>query len=147
MTKGDEGIINGLTKEEICQLYQFVCDYEENIKFYPTCFDITTKKIEKFKKEYDLFFDTLAKRNFAKAYKHSYYFLYEQNKNSKASKDDKAHHLLRHIRNSIAHGKIKKNAGDILVLKDCNTTKDTMEGKIPSKLLFQLIDVLIKSRK
>ena len=54
--------------------------------------------------------------------------------------------MLRHIRNSIAHGRIKKNAGDILVLKDCNTTKDTMEGKIPSKLLFLLIDILIKSR-
>lgn len=147
MAKGNKGFINGLTKEEICQLYQFVCDYEENIKLYPTQFDITTKEIEKLKKECDLFFDTLAKKNFPKAYKHSYYILYEQNKNSKASKDDKAHHLMRHIRNSIAHGRIKKNAGDILVLKDRNDIKDTMEGKISSKLLFRLIDVLIKSKK
>lgn len=147
MAKKDKGYVNGLTKDEICRLYQFVCTYEYDIKEYPTHFDITSKDIEKLKKECDLYFDTLAKKNFSKAYKYSYYILYEQNKRSKASKDDKAHHLMRHIRNSIAHGRIKKNPGDILIIKDCNNTKDTMEGKISVKLLYRLIDVLIKSRK
>ena len=139
--------VNDLTKDEICLLYKFVCEYEENIKDYPRSFDISTKELERLIRDNDLYLDTYAQKNFSKAYKHSSHILFEQYVRSKVSKDDKAHHLMRHIRNAIAHGNIKRLSGDLISLKDHNGKRYTMDGKISIKLLFQLIESLVNSNK
>lgn len=91
-------IIQGLESIDIVRLFQYVREYENNIKSNPGNFDINYKDVDKIKTKYDIYYDTCAKRNISKAKKHKFYLLFEQTKNSKASKDDKAHHLLRNIR-------------------------------------------------
>lgn len=147
-------IIQGLAPIDIVRLFQYVCEHENNVKSNPGKFDISYKGINKIKNKYDIHFGTCAQRNISKAKKHKFYLLFEQKKNSKASKDDKAHHLMRHIRNSIAHGyikkkSIKKNKANIEIFEitDKNPYRNTMRGEISVPALFQLISELIKSRK
>lgn len=152
--ESNQEIISGLTPIDIVRLFQYVCEYEDNVKETPGEFDINYKGIDKIKSKYDIYFDTCAKRNLSKARKHSYFLLFEQTRNSKASKDDKAHHLMRHIRNSIAHGHItkrtvKKNKVNVEIFEitDKNHYRDTMWGQISVSALFQLLSALINSRK
>lgn len=151
---GNQKIIQGLTPLDIVRLFQYVYEYEGNIKESPGEFDISYNGIDKIKSKYDIYFDTCARKNLAKARKHQFYLLFEQTKNSKASKDDKAHHLMRHIRNSIAHGhitkrSIKKNKVNVEIFEitDKNHYRDTMWGQISASALFQLLSELINSRK
>lgn len=152
--ESNQEIISGLTPIDIVRLYQYVCEYEDNVKEIPGEFDINNKEIDKIKNKYDIYFETCAKRNLSKARKHAYFLLFEQTRNSKASKDDKAHHLMRHIRNSIAHGHItkrtvKKNKVNVEIFEitDKNHYRDTMWGQISASALFQLLSTLINSRK
>lgn len=140
---------NNLSPIDVVNLYHYICEYESFIKHEPGQFDISNKELDKFIRHYDIYFDTCAKKNVSKAKKHDHYMLFEQNKNSKASKNDKAHHLLRHIRNSIAHGWISKVDGktERYNLTDNNGRKDTMWGYIGVKVLYQLITKLIESKK
>ena len=147
-------IVQGLTPIDIVRLFQYVCEYETNVKVAPGKFDISCKRINKIKNKFDIYFDTCAKRNIPKAKKHRFYLLFEQTKNSKASKDDKAHHLMRHIRNSIAHGyiskrSVKKNKGieEIIEITDKNHDRNTMCGEISINAFYQLIQELLKSKR
>lgn len=142
-------IVNGLSPIDISNLYSFLCFYEQEIKKYPGSFDITKKTIDKFINKQDIYLDTCNKKKLAKAKKHKYYFLYDQQKNSKASKNDKAHHLLRHIRNSIAHGRVKISIKDkkTYEMTDFNGYRNTMYGLISLPVLYQLITILFKSKK
>lgn len=144
-------IINGLNAIDITNLYHYACEYEVCIKPYPGSFDISNKNLDKFLNRYDIYLNTCAQSNRSRAKKHEYYFLYEQYVKSKASGRDKAHHLLRHIRNSIAHGMVNMidEKHQILELSDfsVNTGKDTMWAKISVPILYQLITKLIETKK
>lgn len=139
-------IINGLQVKDVILLYNYLSMYEISVKEFSGKFDIDDKKVKTFLDRYDIYLTTMAKKNLSKANKHKLYVRFEQKKNSKASGSDIAHHLLRHIRNSIAHVRIEKQAGDIYVLTDNNGKVDTMETKLPEKVLKGLIEVLLKSK-
>lgn len=141
-------IINKLSKDDIIELYKYVCRYETCIKPNKEQFDINNKELEKLIRMHDIYLDTCAKKNHTKALKHRYHILYEQYSKSKASGKDKAHHLMRHIRNCIAHGYIQKDKADEnFILYDNNGTRDTMSGKIGVKSFYELIKKLENSKK
>ena len=81
-----------------------------------------------------------------KAINHQYHILYEQNK-PKNKVNDEVHHLLRHLRNAIAHGRIRKKGSKLFQFSD--ETPDgngvTMIGEIDYKLFFELIDLAKKT--
>lgn len=141
-------IINNLSKDDIIALYKYVCRYEICIKSNKEQFNINNQELEKLIKAHDIYLDTCAKKKLARAHKHKNYILFEQYCKSKASGKDKAHHLMRHVRNSIAHGHIKKdNAYENFILYDNNGKNDTMWGKIGVKSFFELIEKLENSKK
>lgn len=53
--------------------------------------------------------------------------------------NDKAHHFLRHIRNAIAHGNIRKKK---MIVDDYKDSKQTMHGEIPYKLFWEFIEIV-----
>lgn len=55
--------------------------------------------------------------------------------------NDKAHHFLRHIRNAIAHGNIRKENKKIIV-DDYQGAKQTMHGEIPCDLFWTFIEIV-----
>ncbi|MCH5213683.1 MAG: hypothetical protein J1E97_00715 [Muribaculaceae bacterium] len=149
--------IKGLSKEEdIPQLFDYLMIYPDEIEKYKGWFNIKDNVVDKFLNHNDIFYGSYKKDNILKAKKHQWYLLFEQNKNSKKSGSDVAHHLLRHIRNAIAHANIekiikkeKKVNHQILSLKDysINGNSQTMDGRIESKLFYQLIDLILQTKK
>lgn len=79
-TDNDTEIINGLNSVDIANLYQYVCEYDSSIKGAPGSYDIKDKAIINLLDANDIYFDTCAIKNQAKAYKHKYYILFEQTK-------------------------------------------------------------------
>lgn len=148
LTTGGEVIIQNLSPIDISNLYLYLYDYENEIKGAPGSFDITNKMIDEFIKKHDIYLDTCNKKKLTTAKKHKFYFLFDQQKNSKVSKDDKAHHLLRHIRNSIAHCLIKRNDqnSNVYEMTDSNGHRNTMYGYINTSVFYQLITLLIQSK-
>lgn len=64
--------------------------------------------------------------------------------------NDKAHDLLRHIRNSIGHALITKPAANRACFNLIDKNKNqsiTMRGNIEESLFFALLEQLIKTKK
>ena len=68
----------------------------------------------------------------------------------KTEYDDKAHDLLRHIRNAIGHALITKTAANRVCFNITDKNKNqsiTMRGNIEESLFFALLEQLIKTKK
>ena len=81
------------------------------------------------------------------AFKMKYHILWDDRTPSKynSMKKDSVHNLLRHIRNSMAHGNIVSK-GKQFELHDYNkNNKITLKGRISMSLFFQLINLLLAS--
>lgn len=142
-------------KDDMPQLYEYLIKYTEQIEKCGGQFDFDDKKVQKFLRQKDIYTERYRKDKLKKIKKHKWYLLFEQNKKSNKSGKDTAHHLLRHIRNAIAHANIEKNikknnrkTNQVYTLKDfnSNTGGQTMIGVIESKLLWELIDLLIGTK-
>lgn len=93
--------INNLSKEEINSFYDFVCDYELNIKNKYGNYNLNDTKLIAFCAT-----NHIALKN--KRSKLPYLFWFSTHQDKRTKINDKAHHLMRHIRNAFAHGLIKK---------------------------------------
>ena len=90
---------NNLSKEDIFRFYNFVCDYEVNIKTDYGRFHFDDSKFTAFCKKNGI--EPKKKpKNRENALPNSLWF----NSYVKKGVNDRAHHLLRHIRNAFAHG-------------------------------------------
>ena len=118
--------INNLSKEEINSFYDFVCDYELNIKNKYGNYNLNDTKLIAFCAT-----NHIALKN--KRSKLPYLFWFSTHQDKRTKINDKAHHLMRHIRNAFAHGLIKKEGKSI---------SNTMGGHIRCDLFWAMLDLL-----
>lgn len=135
------------------QFYDFLCDFENNIASEFGHYNITNRNLQSFLQSSSIFLGGMGvrARKEAKAYKQ--YILYDNKKPSSKKLDhienDSAHNLLRHIRNSMAHGNIdKKSKGSkYYVINDFNKEGGvSMEGIILIKDFVPLMNLLLSSK-
>lgn len=137
---------NKISEADKAQMFDYLKDYQDNIKPNFGKYNLKDKNLQKFLSVNDIYLGRMNKKCEAKAIKHQYSILYEQDKPKKQDNDE-VHHLLRHIRNSIAHGRICKKGKSMFKLMDKspNREKLTMFGEIDYKLFFDLISLLKNS--
>lgn len=129
---------NNLSKDDICKFYEFVCAYEKDYKYSFGNFNIDDPQVKKFCDDNDIAFGKRPKR--------TYQFVFEAYKPKNKRQNDKAHHLLRHIRNAFCHGLVTKK-GKRFSFKDYNKLGNvSMEAEIREDLLWGLLDAIIKTR-
>ena len=127
--------INNLSKEEINSFYDFVCDYELNIKNKYGNYNLNDTKLIAFCAT-----NHIALKNKRSKLPYLFWFTTHQDKRTKIN--DKAHHLMRHIRNAFAHGLIKKE-GKNFTFQDYSTIgTQTMGGHIRCDLFWAMLDLL-----
>lgn len=138
-----------LKDNDILSLYAYLCEYEDHIKGRKDCFNIYDEAVEQFKKENQIYFGSINNnKDKKKAQKFKNYLLWAEGAiGKKGAKVDRAHALLRRIRNAFAHGIITdKNEGSFeLSDYDEKKGKVTLQGSISYQLLYQLINVLKQS--
>lgn len=137
-----------MSQSDILHLYEFLCQYERGLKDQAGNFDINNLKLGKYLKEQDIYLGALNINERKKSTQHRFYILYDQRANNKVSGRDKVHHLLRHVRNAIAHNLVNKGRKRILFLQDMGKDrKMTMEGHIEADAFYALLNLLIESKK
>jgi len=137
---------NIISEPDKAKMFDYLKDYQDNIKPNFGKYNLVDKKLQKFLSVNDIYIGRLNQKCKGKAINHQYHILYEQNK-PKNKVNDEVHHLLRHLRNAIAHGRIRKKGSKLFQFSD--ETPDgngvTMIGEIDYKLFFELIDLAKKT--
>jgi hypothetical protein len=137
---------NVISEPDKAKMFDYLKDYQDNIKPNFGKYNLVDKKLQKFLSVNDIYIGRLNQKCKGKAINHQYHILYEQNK-PKNKVNDEVHHLLRHLRNAIAHGRIRKKGSKLFQFSD--ETPDgngvTMIGEIDYKLFFELIDLAKKT--
>lgn len=138
---------NKLSKDDIKHLYGYLCLYESELKVKAGSFNMEDDALYSFLKERNIYIGAQSKKDKKKANSSRNFILYCQRKNN-ISGTDKVHHLLRHIRNAIAHGLITKGHNQIMTMTDKSTFgNETMQGKINAEDFYALLNLLIKTRQ
>ena len=134
---------NIISKADKAKMFDYLGEYENVIKKKRGQFDFNDKNLQNFLSVNDIYLGSLNQKCTKNALMHKYSILFEQNK-PRGNTNDIVHHLLRHLRNSIAHGRITKKGNTTYLLEDMSTDGRTvkMKGEIDSKLFFKLIDFL-----
>lgn len=132
------------SKETALQFYKFVREFETSISKMPGRYNWDNQIFQKFLSDNKLEIKPVSKSKYVTDLRGSNYivFIYGDHKDEY---DDKAHDLLRHIRNSISHGLISKTAPNktIFDITDRNRNKSlTMRGNVNEYLFFELIRIL-----
>ena len=139
--------MNKLSQNNKIKFYDFICLYEKEISNIFGSFNYNDKKLQSFLANEKILIGSLTKKNQDMAFKMKYHILWDDRTPSKYSSmtKDSVHNLLRHIRNSIAHGNIVSK-GKQFELHDYNkNNKITLKGRISMSLFFQLINLLLAS--
>lgn len=137
-----------LSRDDIIRLYKFLLDYETEYKTMAQQFNFNAPQLQSFIKHHSVLLASNSKKEKKKKGKYEAWFFYEQRKNDLKSKDDKVHHLLRHFRNSVAHGLIVKESKAVFIFKDkTEKGKITMEGKMKADIFFDFLSMLTSCRK
>ncbi len=133
---------NVISETDKAKMFDYLKDYQDNIKQNFGKYNYDNRNFQKFLSVNDIYLGRLNQKCKGKVSKHQYYILFEQNK-PRNKENDVIHHLLRHLRNAIAHGRIRKKGKNIFQLND--KTPDgqnlTMFGELDYKLFFDLIDL------
>lgn len=136
----------GLSKgNDIPALYIFLIYFEKEIKSKSGSYNITDPAFISFCNLNNIKCkESIAKKETVKKDRNENYFFFSTIKNV-ISQNDKAHHLLRHIRNSIAHALIFKSK-NYYYFKDFNSNnKLSMIGKIRIDLFNSFVAELVKT--
>lgn len=133
--------INKLSENDIKKAYQFIYVFEKEIHSRYGTFDFENQALLRFCQEYQI--KKKEKRNTKST---DNYFWFNTVKPKDAPNNDYAHNLLRHIRNAFAHGGLIKEK-NVFVIEDKYQGKITAYGRINHKLLFLLIDKIVRSKK
>lgn len=136
----------GLSKgNDIPTLYTYLIFFEKVIKSKSGSYNIKLPAFISFCKLNGIKCkDSIAKKEIDKKDRNENYFFFSTTKNL-VSQNDKAHHLLRHIRNSIAHALISKSK-NYYYFTDYNSNNNlSMTGKIRTDLFKSFVIELVKS--
>ena len=123
---------------------QFAMDYlftfEKDIRLEYGHYDWNDKSLTSFCTENHI--KPKVKRN---AKNWNYYFWFDT-KQDKDRVNDTAHHFLRHIRNAIAHGNIKKE-NKMMIVDDFHNQRQTMHGQIPCTTFWKFLSIVQNTKK
>lgn len=140
--------MNNLSQQDKIWAFDYLIRYENEIKRCPGHFHIEDNAVVQFMNENDIYLNSLNQRAQRQSVNHRNFCIYEQRRNSKVSGSDKAHHFLRHIRNCIAHGLLRKERGLMFILRDIDQNSHiSMMGRIKVPILQQFIDILIQTKR
>lgn len=128
---------NNLSKEDVNSFYNYLCLYETEIKQQYGQYNFEDSDFINFCSK-----NKIERKNRKSKLDNKFYF--ETFQIDKIN--DKAHHLLRHIRNSVAHGLVQKK-GKNFILHDFNkNNKETMYGCIRVDLFWNFIEKLLLTK-
>lgn len=137
------------SKDSIYKMYKYLTVFETTIAKHAGEYDLNSYAFNQFIKNQNILIKPVSKSKYVKDKPRSNYIVYIYG-DHKADYDDKAHDLLRHIRNAIGHALITKTAlnKSYFNITDKNVNQSiTMRGNIDESLFFALIEQLIQTKK
>lgn len=137
------------SKEAVFKMYKFLTQYEKTIAKDAGRYNLESDALQQFLIKQDIRIQPVSKSKYVKDLPRKNYIVYIYG-DHKTPYDDKAHDLLRHIRNAIGHALITKTAVNraCFYLTDKNQKQSTtMRGNIEESLFFALLEQLIKTKK
>lgn len=135
--------INKLSKDDIGKAYRFIYIFEKEVKSRYGEFDFSSEDIDKFCHEYKI-----KKKEKRTTKLTENYFWFDTQKAKGVQNNDFAHNLLRHIRNTMAHGNFKKvrDRKAYYIFEDYNKNNtQTMFGKISVDLFWKFLNIVLHS--
>lgn len=137
--------VNNLSVSDIEKFYNYLCDFEINHKGSAGHFDFYDSQFQNFCNTNNI--NPKGRRDKENKNKNngSIWFASKQDKNKI---NDVGYNLLKHLRNSIAHGLVKKK-GQFYYFEDysLNKASQTMGGRMRSDIFWSFVDELIKTKK
>ncbi|MBD5271195.1 MAG: hypothetical protein HDS40_02925 [Bacteroides sp.] len=137
------------SKETVYKMYTYLKNFERSLANETGAFDFSSAKFQKFLIDKDILLKPVSKARYVQDLPRKNYIVYVYG-DRKEGAEDKAHDLLRHLRNAIGHALISKIAHNkpILDITDRNRKGTvTMRGNIDEKLLFEIIEQIIATKK
>lgn len=67
-----------ISKQDKVFLYDYLCEFENEIKQHFGCYDFNDKKLQRFLFDHDIYIGAYNKTNRKKVIKHKYYLLFEK---------------------------------------------------------------------
>ncbi len=127
----DSNVKIGLSKNtDIPSLYSYLVCIEREIKQKGGRYNMNLKSFQTFCAQNDIKCkNSMAKRELDKKGKTNNYFFFDATPNL-ISKKDSAHHLMRHIRNSIAHALVYKDKKYYILTDKNSNNNPSMTGRI-----------------
>lgn len=135
--------INKLSEKDIKKSYIFICLFEKELRTKYGSFDFNNIAVSSFCKENKI--EKKVKRNTKPT---ENYFWFDTSKIKGFPNNDFAHNLLRHIRNTMAHGNFRKERGkkSYYILEDYNKNgEQTMYGRIKTDLFWKYLNLVLHS--
>ncbi len=121
-----------LNKKEKSKLYDYLSHYENDVKNNYGHYDLNNPQLQSFVDSNDIAFCS-NKAKGEQAMTHAAYFRYQY------KTADKAHDLMRHIRNAIAHGNIKKKGSNYYLMDYNQCGTKTLDAKIPVDVFWNFL--------
>lgn len=124
-------VLHRISKEDKIAYYDYIVRFEEDLSHF--AYDWTDASIQNYLKE-----------NKISAHEGSgkYWISLIAGHKSK----DKGYSILKRIRNSMAHGRIKKGRKYYYIQDYTSNENKTLDCKIPVKTLWKLIDLIVGTR-
>ena len=143
-----------ISKETKALFYDYICQYESSIKSCFGSYHLEDTNLQTFMRKKDLFIVSDSHNNRKICNNKQQYILFDNGKPKvrklKELPNDTVHNLLRHIRNSMAHGNMYKKSknGQFFIMEDYNRNeRKTMNGKIFISTLEPLLNLLITTKR
>jgi hypothetical protein len=131
--------MNKLSQTDILKLYDFLYKYETELKNKAGHYHIEDLAMKQFLKSKSICIGALNKKNSC-----NNYIKCDMRSGRKVSQSDLGHHIFRHVRNSIAHGLIKKEQKSFFVFNDYRNDatglKKSASARIEVNLFWELLD-------
>lgn len=124
-----------INQQEKIRLFDYLTRFEKKIKNNRGHYDLSNNQLQTFINENDIAFCSYQAKGI-KAKEHNAYFQYEY------QAANKAHDLMRHIRNAIAHGNITKKDGYFWLTDYTTKGTKTLEAKIPTDIFWDFLTEL-----
>lgn len=137
------------SKDSVYEFYKFIHEFETDISQNPGRYNFDSPEFQKYLNEKNIIIKPVSKSKYIKDLSGNNYIIFVYGDHADPY-DDKAHDLLRHLRNSISHGLISKTSSSkrIFDITDRNRFKSlTLRSNIDEDLFFELIRKLKETFK
>lgn len=124
-----------INQQEKIRLFDYLTRFEKKIKNNRGHYDLSNNQLQTFINENDIAFCSYQAKG-TKIKEHNAYFQYEY------QAANKAHDLMRHIRNAIAHGNITKKDGYFWLTDYTTKGTKTLDAKIKTDVFWNFLTEL-----